>query len=326
MENGINLIAKSANSANLDFIILTSHVPEKNPNKYKKIIEFNKYCGKTIVISGQETNDKYKKNHLIIAGGKIWYRKKERIEEILYKLKNEDVLTIVPHPFGSHKLFFKKKSYPWENWKNKFDCIEVWSLLFDWASFTNPFNLPLRYFMFPHNLNGPDKRAISKWEMLSKKRKISAVAGLDIHNIPSILKFFDIKKNFRYETSFKILKNHLFLKEKLSGNSYHDIKKILKCLKEGNLYFSNDYLKDSSGFYFGEESGNFLMGDNGELGKKIIVEVPFKGEIKLIKDGKIVVRQEGKHIKYLVEEKGNYRVEVYFNNKAWIISNIIYFK
>ena len=323
-EKGIKLVAENANRAGLDFAILTSHVPEKE-NKYKEILNFNSYYGKTLIISGQETNDIRKKNHLIIVGEKEWYRKKENIQEIIYKVKNKNAFTIVAHPFGEHRLSLKKKNYEWENWENEFDCVEVWSLLFDWATFTNPFNLPLRYFTFPDNLKGPDKKAVLMWDGISNKRKIPAIAGLDIHLLPPILRFFDIKKNFLYETTFKILRNHLFLKENLSGNSLDDVKRIFECLKRGNLYFSNDYLKNSDGFYFGEENGDFLMGDEGQFGKKIIIETPFKGEIKLIKNGKVIVRKNDKFLEYFVEEKGNYRVEVYFNNKPWIFSNFLYF-
>jgi len=67
------------------------------------------------------------------------------------------------------------------------------------------------------------------------------------------------------------------------------------------------------------------MGDEGQFGKKIIIETPFKGEIKLIKNGKVIVRKNDKFLEYFVEEKGNYRVEVYFNNKPWIFSNFLYF-
>ncbi len=324
MEKGIEIISKNAENAGLDFAILTSHVPEKNPSRYERILKFNNYFGKTLIISGQETNDINKKNHLIIAGEENWYRKREKIGEIIKNI-NKNSLTVVAHPFGSHRLFFKRKNYEWTEWEVKIDCIEVWSLLFDWASLTHPFNLPYRYFTFPDNLRGPDEKTISKWEEISKKRKITGIAGLDIHKIPFFLEIFDIKRNFLYETTFKILRNYLFLKENLSGNSEQDIKKIFLCLKKGNLYFANDYLRNSDTFYFGEENGDFIMGDYGKLGSKIVVKIPAKGRITLIKNGKVIKEKEGDFFTYYINEKGNYRTVAYYDGKPWIFSNMIYF-
>ena len=325
MEKEVEIISKSAEKAGVDFAILTSHVPERNAARYEKILKFNKYYGKTLIISEQETNDSHKRNHLIIAGEEKWYGKKENIEEIIKQL-NKDSLKIVVHPFGSHRLFLKRKEYKWTQWKVEFDCIEVWSLLFDWASLTNPFNLPYRYFTFPDNLRGPDEKTISKWDEISRERKITGIAGLDIHKIPFFLEIFDIKKNFLYETAFKILRNHLFLEESLSGNSEQDIKKILLCLKKGNLYFANDYLMNSDTFYFGEENGDFIMGDYGKVGSRIVIKIPAKGRITLIRNGKVIEEKEGEFLKYYINEKGNYRTVVYYNGKPWIFSNMIYFK
>jgi len=324
MEKGIEVISKSAENAGLDFTILTSHIPERDTARYEKILGFSKYYGKTLIISGQETNDINKKNHLIIAGEKKWYRKREKIEEIIEQV-NKNSLTVVAHPFGSHRLFFRKKSYEWEKWETEFDCIEIWSLLFDWAFFTHPFNLPYRYFTFPDNLKGPDEKTISKWDEISKKRKITGIAGLDIHKLPFFLEVFDIKRNFLYETTFKILRNYLFLKENLSGDPEQDIKKIFQCLKKGNLYFANDYLKESDGFYFGEENGDFIMGDDGKLGSKVVIKTPAKGKITLIRNEEIIVEREGDFLEYYVNEKGNYRSVVYYDRKPWIFSNMIYF-
>jgi len=324
MEKGVEIISKSAEKAGVDFAILTSHIPEKNASRYEKILKFNNYYGKTLIISGQETNDLHKKNHLIITGEKKWHRKRRKIEDIVEKI-DKDSLKIVAHPFGSHRLFFKRKNYKWTQWKVEFDCIEVWSLLFDWASLTSPFNLPYRYFTFPDNLRGPDEKTISKWDEISKKRKITGIAGLDIHKIPFFLEIFDIKKNFLYETTFKILRNHLFLEENLSGNSEQDIKKIFLCLKKGNLYFANDYLMNSDTFYFGEENGDFIMGDYGKLGSKIVIKIPAKGRITLIRNGKVIEEKEGDSLKYYINEKGNYRTVAYYNGKPWIFSNMIYF-
>ena len=93
-----------------------------------------------------------------------------------------------------------------------------------------------------------------------------------------------------------------------------------------NLFFSNDFLKDSTGFYFGSPECDFTMGDEIEPGREVVVVVPYKAYLKVVKDGKLFWQGETVEKKFLLTEKGNYRVEVFLDNKNWIYSNIIYVK
>lgn len=316
-------LSSEALKAKIDFIILTSHTPKKKKEKYIRIFEFEGYYKNILIIHGEEI-DEFKKNHLICLGEKKWC-KYEKIEEI-FKNKRDDLVYLVPHPYGKHSLFLFKKDYKWKMWEKKFDGMEIWSLLFDWAEKTKIYNLPVRYFCFPYTLRGPSQEILEKWDLLNNNRKVIGFAGLDIHCLPKFLKIFDIKKNFSYKNVFKTLRNHIFLKEDLTGNFEIDKRKILDLFKNGNFFFSNDFLGNSSGFYFGEKNGKYVCGDTGKVGDIILLRNPQKAQTRLIKNGKIIWEKFIEEEEIEIKEEGNYRVEVFKNKKNWIFTNNIYIK
>lgn len=319
----IEIIQKESKKSNIDFIILTSHTPKKNKEKYKDLFEIDGYYENVLIIHAEEV-DKKKKDHFILIGKKKWTFDNE-IENIL-KSRNENLIKLVVHPYGKHRLFFVKKDYKWRKWNENFDGIEIWSLLFDWADKTKIYNIPIRYLFFPSNLSSPSEKILKKWDYLNLKRKVIGFAGLDIHNLPKYLKIFDFKKSFSYKNVFKTLRNHIYLKDKLTGDLEKDKNKILKGIKNGNFFFSNDYLRDSKGFYFGEKEGKYVCGEKGKIGDIILIKNPILARTRLIRNGEIIMEKEIKEENFKIEKEGNYRVEVFWEDKNWIFSNNIYIK
>lgn len=315
VEKYISKIIDAGKKANVDFIILTTHTPKKNKNKYKYLFDLEGYYGNILLIHGEEI-DEIKKNHCLVIGNKTWNEES----------KNKNLLKFIAHPFGRHRLFLFKKDYRWEKWNELFDGIEVWSLLFEWAHRTKIYNLPLRYIFFPHNLDSPKKEILKKWDELNLKRKVSGFAGLDIHALPFIFKIIDIKKCFDYKNIFKILRNHVFMREDLTGNFEKDKIKLLKALKEGNFYFANDFLYDSKNFYFGENKGKYTCGQVGFINDIILIRNPIEAKTNILKNGKIIFQETIKEKEIKIKEKGNYRVEVSLNGKDWIFTNNIYIR
>jgi len=61
------------------------------------------------------------------------------------------------------------------------------------------------------------------------------------------------------------------------------------------------------------------------------IELPHRGEIRLIRDGRFQAKTRGKAAEYKINKKGVYRVEVYshvplFGWRPWIFSNPIYLR
>lgn len=324
IEKTFEPLGREGNKANLDFLVINSHTPKKNLSRYEKLFKKEGYYGKTLVIKGEETDDRRKQNHLLVIGGTRWYGNREETIQVISEIKKEGCISFVAHPEGVHRLFLLKKEYHWENWETDgFTGIEIWSMLFDWAKYTRVYNLPARYFGFPHNLKGPNPKTLSVWDTLSLKKKIVGMAGLDIHALPFIFSMVDVKRSFRYGRIFRVLRNHLLLKEPLDGNPVGDKKKILTALRNGNLFFANDLVADSYGFYFGSADEKCIMGDTAAADTVLTVKLPLKAELKILHNGQVIHEEETENTQFRAEKEGVYRVEAGFKGKPWIFSNHI---
>jgi hypothetical protein len=194
-------------------------------------------------------------------------------------------------------------------------------MLFDWAKTTRVYNLPVRYLGFPYNLQGPNPKTVNRWDALSLKKKVVGIAGLDIHPLPLFFKPLDINRSFAYRNIFKALRNHILLRAPLTGDPQEDKRKIITGLKNGNLFFANDLLADSSGFYFGTQDEEFIMGDTVPANTSIVVKSPVKAKIRLIFNGRPLWEEETDYRKFTPAKPGVYRVEAGLKGKPWLFSN-----
>ncbi|HYY56485.1 MAG TPA: hypothetical protein VE842_04080, partial [Pyrinomonadaceae bacterium] len=161
--------------------------------------------------------------------------------------------------------------------------------------------------------------ALLKWDeqIRTKNLRLTGIAGNDAHsNIGLSLgdatgkKIFQIKLD-PYERSFRILRNHVLVeKEKpLSADS------LLAALRSGHSYISFDLFCDATGFTYTAENRaeKRIVGDEIGLedGVRLLVNVPVKSRIVLIKDGERVGEERDTASKeFNVRERGAYRVEV----------------
>ncbi len=68
------------------------------------------------------------------------------------------------------------------------------------------------------------------------------------------------------------------------------------------------------------------MGDSIPDHKNITFKVLIPGitaEIKLIRNGRVIETNNGMDAEFVINKKGAYRIEVYFEERAWIYSNHI---
>jgi len=324
LEKTFECVARAGREAGVDFLVINSHTPEKHRSRYEKLFAREGYYGKTLVIKSEEAHDKDKQNHLLLVGGDRWFGGRDRASQVIEESGKEGCLSFVAHPEGFHRFFLYRKEYRWDDWTlDGFTGIEIWSMLFDWAKFTRVYNLPCRYLDLPLNLRGPSSSLLSIWDKLAERRKTVGIAGLDIHVLPFFFRCLDVKRRFVYSNVFKVLRNHLLLKEELSFNACEDKKKILEALRLGSLFFANDYLADSSGFYFGSEGGGLIMGGSGQAGEKLIIKNPARAKTKLVFNGCALWERETEFEVFTAARPGTYRVEVSIKGFPWIFSNHI---
>jgi hypothetical protein len=128
-----------------------------------------------------------------------------------------------------------------------------------------------------------------------------------------------------YVRSFRHVSTHLLL---------HDVNEtsVRQALSDGRAYVAFDWIADPTGFVYRAERGaeNWPIGSEVPFGDDLWLraETPLEGRFKVIRDGKIVLEQQGPAIDFPVEIPGIYRVEVWLTvadeDRPWILTNPIY--
>ena len=135
-----------------------------------------------------------------------------------------------------------------------------------------------------------------------------------------------------YEVSFRLVRMHVLIDRNEPLNEVN----LLNALRAGHCFIGFDFLGDTSGFSFTAESAGErkIQGDDFKLtpDARIKVQTPVSSQIKLFRDGNVILDETGVTSKeFPVTERGYYRVEVYLPQlgklaagKPWIISNSIW--
>ncbi len=324
----IENIANEASKSNLNFIFLSPHTPENKQNeqdkqKYIKYFQKEGYYNKLMIFTGEEIDECSDKNHIVAYGPKEWVGKTS-FENSIPIINKSNGLMFIAHPFGKHRIFISNSNHCWNKGLIKITGIEIWSLLFDLVQNRTLFTLPYNYLCFPHNLRGPNQKTLELWDEYLKEKKTIGIAGLDIHKLLSPLSILDIKNSINYKFVFKILRNHILCKEKLTGIFEKDKTIILESIKAGRLFFANDFLMDSSEFFMGNIEENKTIGDIFNQNEEIILKLPYKSYIVIKSNGKTLWAGEAKKYKIPLKEKGFYRAEIFLYNKPWIFTNPVF--
>ncbi|MGB9643299.1 MAG: hypothetical protein ACPL3Q_08920, partial [Candidatus Ratteibacteria bacterium] len=316
-EKCLDEIAHYARNSGLNFFILTPHTPRNK--KHSDYFHCEGYHDKVMILAGEEADEKSSFNHLLVYGKGNWVGR-QPIEKIIQRVENDSLLACAAHPYGKHRIFGIESNHQWtkKDFLHSITGMEVWSLLFDFAYKTNPSNMLLRYFRFPENLTGPSWFTMRIWDKMLTERKFVGVAGLDIHPLKYGFRYLDIKKRFKYGFVFKTLRNHILVDREFTGDFSNDRSIVADAFKSGRLFFANDFLADSSGFFFGSEDKTKTMGDDILADRRLIIEVPEHASIRIKNSHKTMCFVNTKKEVIRADIEGFYRVEVYYKEKPWI--------
>jgi len=275
-----------------------------------------------LVIGGEEAG-KYK-GHLLVYGVDKVFGEGVEIEEVMDEIQKGNGVAFIAHPFSRTNFFFMIKGYPWRRWEiERFCGIEVWSYMYDWLGKTHWGNV-IYHLAYPDRvLRGPDRKTLGMWDRLCEKRRITGIAGLDVHG----MRVWGLEL-MGYEQLFAGLRNHLLCNE-LTGNAGQDVEIILDTLKEGRLFFALDSLADSYGFRFWFEGGGgkVLMGEEVPFRQgKICICAPCEAEFVIRRNGEVFWKERGREAEVRLKERGVYRVEGRIDGKAWLFTNPIYLR
>lgn len=322
-------IAKYAEEAGLDYIILTDH------NTLRALDEgYEKWYGNTLCLVGCEMNDKENKNHYLAFGIDKTYSTRISAYDYVKMVKDDGGIGFLAHPHEKRTHMKEHPPYPWTSWNtDDFNGIEIWNHMSEWMENLTEEN---KYQAFLHPLKtitSPPKMTLKFWDEINLKRKVIGIGGSDAHaHKHNLLGFMEVEI-FPYKVLFKSIRTHILLDTELVHDNsekaiYNAKKEIYRALAAGRCFFANDYHADSKGFRFFAEADDkiYSMGDSIENTSKIKLKVLLPvdlAEIRLIRNGKKIATTKDKLTEYIIDKKGVYRVEVYFDGKAWIYTNHI---
>jgi hypothetical protein len=329
-------IISAAQANNLHFVVMTEHVENEIDTAQMTLSGTH---GGVLFINGNELNTSNDERLLLIPG--------DHSLTTSPALSTSEVNTNV-HARGA--LSFVAYPAEFKSWNEGFDGMEVYNV------FTNSkrINLALAFFdalwsqrvypnlLFANYLERPSQ-SLNKWDELTTKRKIVAIAGNDSHanvglqlNDSSGKLLVGVQLD-PYETSFRLVRIHLLVPSRgLSDKNELTSEALISALRQGHCFIGFDLLGDTSGFRFEavNSNGRKIQGDEipFEPGTRLKVLLPVTGRIQLFRNGEVFLDESGvKSKEVTVTEKGVYRVEVNLpqlgklaGNASWILSNPIY--
>ena len=252
---------------------------------------------------------------------------------------------VVAHPDSA------KPGLRWNDWDAPFDAVEWLNADSEWRD-ERPVQLARALLQYPFRpvaalgslLDRPDA-TLSRWDALTRRRRVIAVAGTDAHARAGWLD--DEANGYRrgwflripsYEVSFRTFAVRVALARAFGSNASADAAQLVTALTEGRVYSAIDAVASPPALEFSAEAGN-QMATQGELlqatGPVTLVarSQPSSsgGTIMLLKDGRILTQQPLPELRYeSAAGYGAYRVEIRLANAPgeppvpWIVSNPIY--
>ena len=245
---------------------------------------------------------------------------------------------VVAHPFST------RAEFAWTDFELPgISGIEVFNFDSAWRrrDFVQPL-AALLYPVFPARALAPnlawDPGALETWDRLHDRRgRVSGWAGADAHGHVRI-GGRSVLEWPRYEDVLAGARNHLILRDPLTGDVPHDRALVLEALREGRGYVSLDGLADGSRFTFSAESASehVPMGAWVDSREKLRftarVEAPPGTRLRLLRDGVSFRDEESLLIDVEAPGPGIYRAEAWLaprfvparRHQPWIVSNPIY--
>ncbi|MHC4874827.1 MAG: hypothetical protein ACYTFY_23525, partial [Planctomycetota bacterium] len=134
-----------------------------------------------------------------------------------------------------------------------------------------------------------------------------------------------------YEQNFKAFTQYLLVDKNWKADEIHDTRSVIDALSEGRGWVCHETLGSGADFKFTLTEGDdhFPVGtvcDFAEDKQVLKVDAGREAVIKILCRGRVVAEAEGSTLEYKPEDAGEYRVEVFLENRPWIFSNHIYLR
>jgi hypothetical protein len=259
-------------------------------------------------------------------------------EEICHAVASAGGLGFPAHPFSERSRMAPSvgKPHPWTELDNcEATGIELWSLVTEAAEACRTPRQLVSFISRPEeSVAHPPQRNLTEWDRLCQLRRTVAIGGLDAHQSGVQVPGGMVLSPMRNARFFRMLRTHLLCDHPPTGDLESDRGLVLRALRDGRCYLGRDSLAASRGFRYyahGPKQGFLPMGGEGTAGEWTLrVRLPFRGRIRLMRDGQQIHAVNAATLDVEVDQPGVYRVEGQLNAhgalRTWIVSNPIYLR
>lgn len=311
-----------AKGIGLDFIVVTDHMTLQGFEE-----RYEGFSDGLLVIIGYEHNDLNNKNHYLAIGTEHVIREQNSSQQYIHAVKNAGGIGFLAHPAEERSYFSKYPSYPWTDWNvTGFDGIELWNQMSEWTENLKSWRSFFTIFYPRRFLKGIPLSLLKRWDELNRRDFFSGIGGVDAHN--HRITFGILSRHvFPTKVELKGVRTHLYVPDHFKTAPSREAKTLfLSALRDGRGFVSNYRRGDARGTKI------FLYRDDmvippGRSTKSLAlpvclrVSLPEKSEIRLIKNGRFLIKSRSTHEDFEIKDSGLYRIEVFRKNKVWIYSN-----
>jgi len=325
-------IAEAAEAAGLNFIITTDH------NVWVEGVE--RYYDRVLLLVGEEIHNVRRQpqaNHLLVYGAERELASYAfgNPQTLITKVRECGGFCFIAHPVEkSSPIRPDTAAIPWSDWPVEgVTGLEIWNYMSEFKGLLWSHLPALVYAFLPAwGIQGPYKATLRLWdELLRKGVRLAALGGADAHATPYRMGPLQ-RVLFPYEYLFRCVNTHVLTEGPLTGDVTRDRALLYAALKSGRTWVGYDLPHSTRGFSFVARSGAARVTVGEELKRlgavTLAVTLPAPGEIRLLRDGKLIQRVKGRELSYTSADAGIYRVEVYrrFHGRrvGWIFSSPIY--
>jgi len=324
-------VAQAAAEAELDFVIVTDH------NVWVNGVEG--YYDDVLLLVGEEIHDVRRQpqsDHLLVYNVEAELAPLAPNTQVLIdEVNRRGGFCYLAHPHEhSSKVAPDLEAIPWTDWDvSGYTGLELWNYMSEFKGLMRSKLAALYYAYFPgRGIKGPYRATLHKWdELLAQGRRVAVIGGADAHGKSYSMGPFK-RTLFPYRRLFRCVNTHILANGPFNGDLEHDKALVYDALREGRTWVGYDLPAPTKDFRFRARSGvnQAVMGEQlVRTGTAVFeVETPRPASIRLLRDGKVIVRSGGQHLEYTTAEPGVYRVEVYrryrLGRRGWIFSSPIY--
>lgn len=324
-------VAQAAEDAGLNFVITTDH------NLWVQNVEG--YYGSVLLLVGEEIHNVSRHpsaNHLLVysAEQELAPYAFASTQMLLQKAKECEGICFIAHPTErNHAQGSTISGAPWTDWPVEgITGLELWNYTSEfkdllWGALPAAF-----YTHFPSwGMRGPRKTTLRLWdELLNKGQHLAALGNADAQ--PLQYRIGGQEAYLSYVYLFRCVNTHILTNGPLTGDLSQDKQLLYEALWAGRTWVGYDLPHSTRGFSFTARSGSARATVGEELKRlgavTLEVKLPAKGEIRLLRNGKLIRRASDTELHYTSAEAGVYRVEVTRRFRGlrvgWIFSSPIY--